>query len=148
MDGVQYLVIEDSWGKFGKYNGQRLITREFFNDSVWFAGMLFDFKYDVTDDVFDPFNTVMVYGEQSEEIKRLQKLLQARGFFPSGQECTGYFGGITARAVYLMQVQYAVAPISELNSIQITFNGKLLTIKGGRVGKKTLLKINAKLLSK
>lgn len=148
LDGVEYIVIEDSWGKFGKYDGQRLITREFFKDAVFFAGVLKDFKYDITDDAFDPFNTVMVYGERSEEIKRLQKLLQARGFFPADQECTGYYGGVTARAVYLMQVQYNVAPISELNSIQVNFNGKLITVKGGRVGKKTLLKINAKLLTK
>lgn len=148
LDGKEYLVVEDSWGKFGKYNGQRLISREFFKDAVWFAGTLFDFKYDITDEQFAPFNTVMEYGQTSAEIKRLQTLLQARGFFPAGQACTGYFGGVTARAVYLMQVKYSVAPISELDSIQIMFNGKLITVKGGRVGKKTLLKINAKLLTK
>jgi hypothetical protein len=148
LDGVEYIVIEDSWGKFGKYNGQRLITREFFKDAVFFAGVLKDFNYDVTDEIFAPFKYAMQYGETSDEIKRLQRLLQARAFFPKDQACTGYYGDITARAVYLMQIQYNVAPISELNSIDIPFNGKLKRVKGGRVGSKTLLKINAKLLTK
>jgi len=135
FNGVDYILIEDSWGKFGKYNGQRLLTREFFKDAVWFAGILLDFKYDVTDLAFQPFNTVMEFGQSSSEIKRLQQLLQARGFFPSGQECTGYYGAITALAVYQMQIKYAVDTLTELNAL-----------RGKRVGRKTLLKINAKLL--
>lgn len=136
-EGKEYIVIEDSWGKFGEFNGQRLISREFFKDAVWFAGILLDFKYDVTDEVFGPFKTVMEFGQASSEIERLQRLLQARGFFPAGQKCTGYYGAITARAVYLMQVQYGVDTLSELNAL-----------KGKRVGNKTLLKINSKLLTK
>ena len=142
LNGVQYLVIEDSWGKFGKYNGQRLITREFFKDAVWFGGLLLDFKYNVTDDEFAPFTQIMQFGETSDEIARYQKLLKARGFFPAETQCTGYYGGVTARATYLMQVKYNVAPLSELNTVMV--NGKI--IKGGAVRKKTLATINAKLL--
>ena len=135
LDGVEYLVIEDSWGKFGKYNGQRLITREFFKDAVFFAAVLFDFQYDITDNIYAPFNTILEYGQRDPEVMRLQSLLQARGFFPANQPITNYYGNITARAVYQMQVKYAVDTMSELNSL-----------KGKRVGKKTLLKINALLL--
>lgn len=137
LNGTQYIVIEDSWGKFGKYNGQRLLTREFFKDAVWFAGLLLDFKYDVTDEAFEPFKTIMEFGQKSDEIARLQKLLKARGFFPSEQNCTGFYGSVTARAVYLMQVKYGVDTLAELNAL-----------KGKRVGNKTLLKINSKLLTK
>jgi len=136
-NGKEYIVIEDSWGKFGELDGQRLISREFFNDAVWFAGVLLDFKYDVTNDIFKPFKTIMEFGQTSKEIERLQKLLQARGFFPSEQKCTGYYGSITARAIYLMQVKYSVDTFAELNAL-----------KGKRVGNKTLLKINTKLLTK
>lgn len=131
LNGTQYLVIEDSWGKFGQYNGQRLITREFFKDAVWFAGLLLDFKYDVTDEVFEPFNTVMEFGQTSEEIKRLQKLLQARGFFPAEQALTGFYGQITARSVLQFQLKYNVDTVSVLTEL-----------RGKRVGKKTLLKLN------
>jgi len=135
FNGVEYLVIEDSWGKFGKYNGQRLITREFFKDAVWFAAVLYDFVYNITDDQFAPFTTIMEFGQKSDEISRLQKLLQARGFFPADQSVTSFYGPITARAVLQMQLKYNVDSV------------KVLTELGGkRVGKKTLLKINALLL--
>lgn len=151
LDGIQYLVIEDSLGKwfnqnglvskYGEY-GQRLITREFFNDAVWFGALLLDFKFNVTDGVFEPFTTPMLYGQTSDEIARYQKLLLARGFLPVGTECTGYYGNITARATYIMQIKYNVAPLAELNSVMV--NGKI--IKGGAVRTKTLATINAKLL--
>lgn len=142
LNGVDYIVIEDSWGKFGKYNGQRLLSREFFKDAAFFSAVLLDFRYNITGDEFAPFNTIMEYGQTSEEIARYQKLLKARGFFPSDAQCTGYYGNITARATYLMQIKYNVAPLSELNAVQV--NGKI--IKGGAVRKKTLAIINAKLL--
>lgn len=143
LGGVQYIVIEDSWGKFGKYNGQRLISREMFNDAVFFGAVLLDFKYHTTDEGFAPFNTVMEFGQTSSEITRYQQLLKARGFFPSDAQCTGYYGNVTARATYLMQVKYNVAPISELNSVMV--NGRV--IRGGAVRKKTLAVINSKLLT-
>lgn len=147
LNGEDYIVIEDSWGVFGKYNGQRLLSRSFFKDAVWFAAVLLDFEYDVTDDAFKSFNTVMEYGDKSDEVMRYQKLLQARGFFPKDQPCTGYYGNITARSTYVMQVQYNVAPLSELNTVYYSQVEKRF-IKGGRVGKKTLDLINAKLLKK
>lgn len=136
FNGIEYIVIEDSWGKFGKYNGQRLITREFFKDAVWFAAVLYDFVYDITDEKFAPFTTIMEFKQRNSEISRLQKLLQARGFFPADQSITGYYGPITALAVLQMQLKYNV------DSTKV-----LMDLKGQRVGKKTLLKINSLLLS-
>lgn len=132
-NGVEYLVIEDSWGKFGRYDGQRLITREFFKANAFFAAVLTEFKYDFSDPVGEEFTTLMKYGEKSDEIKRLQDFLKTQGLFPSNQESTGYYGNITAKAVYLFQVQNKVAPLSELDQIK--------GIKS-RVGSKTLSKIN------
>ena len=156
LDGEDYIVVEDSWGKWldqngvtSKYgpDGQRLLSRSFFADAVWFAAILLDFEYDVTDEGFEPFTTVMEYGQRSDEIKRYQQLLQARGFFPKGEECTGYFGNITARSTYVMQVKYNVAPLAELNTVFFDQKTKRY-VKGGRVGGKTLKIINAKLLKK
>lgn len=136
FNGVDYLLIEDSWGKFGKYNGQRLITREFFKDAVWFCAVLYDFVYDLTDEEFAPFSLIMEFGQRNEDISRLQKLLQARSFFPADQSITSFYGPITALAVLQMQLKY---------NVDTTKN--LMSLKGKRVGAKTLLKINAKLLS-
>lgn len=131
FNNVEYLVIEDSWGNFGKYDGQRLITREFFNDSVYFMATLTEFKYDITSIRFVPFNIVMKLNDKFDEVKRLQDFLKSQGLFPSNIESTGFYGNVTAKAVYAFQIKYNVAPLNELDQL-----------KGKRVGLKTLTKIN------
>jgi hypothetical protein len=132
FEGVQYLVIEDSWGEFGEFKGQRLLSREVFKDMVVYAGALTVFKFDVTDVMkFDEFKTVVEFGQRSDEVMRIQAFLRDKGFFPSNQECTGYYGAITALAVYNFQIRYAVASPIELNQL-----------KGNRVGAKTLAAMN------
>jgi len=134
-EGVQYIVIEDSWGEFGEFKGQRLLSREVFNDMVTSCGTITVFNFDVVDDAkFQPFRTVVEFGQQSDEIKRVQAFLQAKGFFPKGQSCTGYYGSITALAVYNFQVANRVASPIELNQL-----------KGKRVGAKTLAAMNTML---
>ena len=133
-EGVQYLVIEDSWGEFGEFKGQRLISREVFNDMYTSAAGFTVLKYDITDAKFSPFSFPMEFGQRSPEIVRLQDFLKARGFFPSNQQSTGFYGHVTALAVYNFQIANAVASPVELNQL-----------KGKRVGQKTLTSINAQL---
>lgn len=133
-DKVQYIVIEDSWGEFGEFKGQRLISREVFKDMVTFAGGLPVFQFDVKPKSFAIFQVEMEYGQRHGDIVRLQQFLQSKGFFPSDVECTGYYGNITALAVYNFQIANAVASPVELNQL-----------KGKRVGQKTLTSINAQL---
>lgn len=131
-NGVDYIVIEDSWGKFGQFNGQRLLSREFFKDAVFFCAVLTNFEYNVTDVVkFQPFYSQMKFGDRSPEIKRYQDYLKAKGFFPTNAQSTGFFGNVTAKATYAFQIKYNVAPLSELDAL-----------KGKRVGQKTLGVIN------
>lgn len=133
-EGVQYLVIEDSWGEFGEFKGQRLLSREVFNDMYTRAAGFTVLKYNVTETRFDRFNFVMEFGQRSPEIVRLQDFLKARGFFPTNQESTGFYGNVTALAVYNFQVANRVASPVELNQL-----------KGKRVGQKTLNSINTQL---
>lgn len=113
---VQYLVIEDSWGEFGEFVGQRLMTREVFLDMFTNGAGFTLLEYDVKDVVkFQPFLVKMEYGQTSDEIKRLQKYLQGKGFFPSNKECTGYYGNISALAVYNFQIAKQVASPAVLN---------------------------------
>jgi hypothetical protein len=133
--GITYLIIEDSWGKFGKYNGQRLITREFFNDAVFFVGILKLFTFGENKvSKFKKFNTQMKWKQTSEEIKRLQDFLKAKGLMAKEVPSTGYYGNITAKAVYDFQRYNNVASLSELEQL-----------KGRLVGNKTLNKINENL---
>lgn len=135
FEGVDYIVIEDSWGKFGgKYGagGQRLITREMWKDGVYFAAVLTDFEYSIDEKAtFDKFEKVMTYGTKWPEIARLQDFLKSQGLMPSNIDSTGYYGEITRKAVYLFQVKNNVDSLDVLNQI-----------KGKRVGVKTLAKIN------
>lgn len=131
FNGTNYLVIEDSWGKFGKYNGQRLITAEFFKDACFMAYALVDFTYEPTPEKFQPFNTPMKFGQKSDEIKRYQKYLKSKGVMPKEVEETGYYGNITAQAVLTFQLKFNVdaPPV-------------LYALKGRITGPKTLSTIN------
>lgn len=135
LNGVEYIVIEDSWGKFGQYNGQRLLSREFFNDAVFFCAVLTKFEYDIKPEqaplVKIPFEKVMRFGEKSTEVQRYQNFLKSKGLFPTNAQSTGFYGNVTAKATYAFQVKYSVAPINELDAL-----------KGKRVGQKTLNVIN------
>ena len=112
-------------------NGQRLITREQFNSNWIFSAVFTTFKYDFIDTVDKkPFNIILKFGDKFDEVKRLQDFLKIQSVFPN-IESTGVYGNITAKAVYLFQIKNNVAPINELD-----------TLKGRRVGQKTLNKIN------
>lgn len=108
--GVQYIVIEDSWGEFGEFKGQRLISREVFNDMFTNGAGFTVLDYDVTDRLkFQPFTVKMEFGQTSEEVARLQTYLREKGYFPQGTRSTGYYGNITALAVYNFQMANKVA---------------------------------------
>lgn len=129
---VQYLVIEDSWGEFGEFVGQRLISREVFEDMYTSAAGFTLLEYDTDDSQsFAPFNVKMEFGHKNGEVVRLQEYLKAKGFFPTNTESTGYYGNITALAVYNFQIAFKVASPIELNAL-----------KGKYVGPKTLKVIN------
>lgn len=49
------------------------------------------------------FSKRLSYGDSSDEVVYLQKALKNLGYFPKEQECTGYYGKITADAVYQFQ---------------------------------------------
>lgn len=131
FEGTQYIVIEDSWGEFGEFKGQRLLSREVFNDMFTSGAGFTVLKYDVTNVPSNPFANAMEFGQKNSDIARLQDFLKAKGFFPSNQESTGYYGNITALAVYNYQIANRVASPVELNQL-----------KGKRVGFKTLTHIN------
>lgn len=117
--GVQYIVIEDSWGDFGEFQGQRLISREVFNDmytsAAGFTALEYDVKPKPKQKQFEPFMLAMEFGQRSTEIARLQDYMKAKGYFPSSIESTGYYGNITALAVYNFQVAFKVASPAVLN---------------------------------
>lgn len=124
--GTEYNIVEDSWGTWQKNSdiplkpGQRAITKQFFDQHCYFAGAFtaFDFvgglkpRYQWTVSLrygqgSDKVNeTDIVRRKQQKDIKAWQEVLKYEKFFPSNQECTGYFGGITARATVKWQIAH------------------------------------------
>lgn len=82
---------------------------------------------------FQKFTQPMRHGETSERVKDLQLFLRDSQFLPRTQTITGYYGMITASAVYQFQIKYGL-----LNSWESFFLRGVMS----RVGPKTLAKIN------
>lgn len=136
---IEYIIIEDSWGKWNKTSdiplkdGQRAITKEFFDKHNYFAGTYTEFLYEPeTQPTFKyEFKTILEFGQRNDEIIKLQDALKFDGLFPTSIKSTGYYGDQTRRSVLDFQIKYNVAPKHEL-----------LTVNGRRVGSKTLSKLN------
>lgn len=98
--GVQYLVIEDSWGKKYGFNSRRLISREFFMARCVQSSYMMSFnKYGIIDrPVFDG------------TITSLQDCLKYEQLFPSNVDSTGIFGSITRKALIEFQKRYNIEP--------------------------------------
>lgn len=145
VDGKKCLIIEDSWGtSYGKA-GQRIITEDFFKARNWFSAYPIDFKFEVSptpspvyftlacrfvpDPALSASQQNKIDSVQHEEVVRIQRFLQQRGFFPSNATCTGYYGAVTAKAVFNWQIANGV---DTANS----------TLKGWYWGSKSIAKAN------
>lgn len=131
QDGEDYIIIQDSaW--FGGFYTRR-IPRSFFDAGrVWFAGYITDISFTpVGEKPKHKFTLPIRYGEKSDRVKALQECLIYEGLLPT--DCnTGYFGGLTLKAVKLFQTRYAVSILSPLGLSQAT----------GNVGERTIAKLN------
>lgn len=154
------LIIEDSWGKSFGLNGQRVITEDFFKARNWFAAYPINFAFDdqtqpqpepqpsprpakpkytftkplvfiLWDSAKNQPANFALHENQKSDVVALQNILKYEGHFPSNVASTGYYGSITAKAVYAFQVAHKVAPLSELDSL-----------RGRRVGEKTIKALN------
>lgn len=146
-NGKKALIIEDSWGPQFGLQGQRVITEDFFKARCWYAGYLVNFQFDdQTQPKPEPqpepkpapakprytFTKLIEFGTRSADVTALQNILKYEGLFPTNVSSTGYYGAVTAKAVYHFQVKYSVAPKAELDTLQ-----------GRRAGPKTVAKLNA-----
>jgi len=109
--GKQAIIIEDSWGKFGLFDGQRVITREFYETRNLFAAYSINLKAEagVTPKP-QSIPLIAMFGDKNSNVKDMQDFLKWDGTFPKNIESTGFFGAITARAVKAFMVKYGVVP--------------------------------------
>lgn len=108
--GKKALIIEDSWGAWGNFTGQRIITEDFFKSRNFFAAypMNFTFEESKKDRPKYNFVTNLSLGDTSSYVTDLQNVLKYEGIFPLNIESTGYFGAITKKAVQDFQVKYSI----------------------------------------
>lgn len=136
--GEKALVIDDSWGKFYGFNGQRVLTETFLKKRIFFCAYPINFKtssiqldsqkpvYHFTKEL--SFSPLVNY---DPDVVALQKILRYEGLYPTNIDCTGYYGAITAKAVLDWQIKHNVAPLEELQQL-----------KGRVCGQKTIAKLN------
>ena len=137
-NGVEYIIIEDSWGKWLKgsdlplKDGQRAITKAFFDKHCYFAACYVKWTYnvDIRTDKYQ-FTYVMKRGSIAPDVKVLQNKLKELGYFPTNVESTGRYGRVTAEAIYKWQIANNIASLSDLNSL-----------RGNSFGLKSINKIN------
>lgn len=154
-NGKKAIIIDDSWGKFFGFEGQRVITEDFLKNHIIFAAVLMDIRndwreleappvqkpiYKFTKDLeFIPLSStgnpvdMVKHLAQVEDVRHLQEILRYEGFFPTNIDITGYYGALTAKAVYQYQTKYKVAPQDLLDSLA-----------GKRFGPATRAHMNAK----
>jgi peptidoglycan hydrolase-like protein with peptidoglycan-binding domain len=130
-DDEDYIIIQDSAWFGGMYTRQ--ISRSFFDAGrVWFAGYITEVSPPVPGE--KPKHTFVLgikYGQRSDEVKALQNCLIYEGLLSS--DCnTGYFGGMTLKAVKLFQVKYKSEILTPIG----------LTDPTGNVGVRTVNKLN------
>jgi len=149
LNGVEGVVIEDSWGTRYGIAGQRFISREFFEARNFYTAYAMNFDFGGTP-VLPPvykFNQTLEYikwnsatngpsdivkhNQQKGDVARMQNILKAEGFFPKNVDSTGYYGNITANALLDYQLKYKLDTEEEL-----------ISLKGRIAGPKTRAKLS------
>lgn len=104
INGKEYIRIEDS-AKFGNRN-VRYISREFFEARNFLSKYPTSFNYEetVTPPVpLPPLTKTLKFGSMDKEVKVLQEILKAKGFFPTNLPTTIMFGNVTKTSLINFQ---------------------------------------------
>lgn len=132
-NGKKVLFIEDSAHFGGLY--ERVISEEFFKTRCFYAAYPVNFAFEKDQNGPKPvftFSAPLAFGNTNPQVAKLQDVLKYLGFFPSNAASTGYYGAVTAKAVYDWQTRYEVTSAEEIERLQ------------GRVfGAKSIAKMNA-----
>lgn len=140
--GKKAILIQNSWGN-RYYGGRQILTEDWFTQgrilpSIWFEDLnnLAVFNNDIAKPHYE-FTNNLYYGMNNSEVAMLQRCLGYEkdddGYmFPLYQSPTGYFGGLTLKAVKRFQVKYSDEILKPLGLVEPT----------GYVGESTRKKLN------
>lgn len=110
-NGVKYIIVEDSWGKYRGDGGKRYLSEVFLKAHCKSALSYTSFELEKKESVPKyQFTRDLTIGSEGEDVKQLQLILQAMGFFPANTSPTGKFYGITRQAVKDCQRANGITP--------------------------------------
>lgn len=133
-DNKKSVIIDDSWGVFGKFVGQRVITEDFFNVRNFFAGYSLDLSNDPakrpTAKPVCIINETLSFGMMANsQVKNLQTILQYEGYFPTGVQITGNMLQITCQALLQWQIAHGITDFQGTADIRVvTFGPKSFAV--------------------
>ena len=121
-DNRKALLIEDSWSTNSGIEGRRIITEDWTPRITWASYFedLDNWNLLKKDEVIKPkyqFNQDLKVGMRNNDVKILQDCLKYEELFPRTQESTGFYGGITLKAVKEFQKKYNIEPVSGYTGI-------------------------------
>ncbi len=122
-NGKKALIFQHAWTNKWGINGLGIITEEQFKKGVILGAYLIDFKYEpqkTNKPRLSIVSQTLKMGDRGSEVVKLQVGLQWLGYFPSNQECTGYYGGLTRQSVRDFQKNNGlpVSGIADFNTIK------------------------------
>lgn len=109
---------EDSWGLGHGEGGRRVITEDFLEKRAVGLVYLDKFEFVPYYESEYEFEENLQFGDQGEEVEKLQNFLKDKGYFPINQESTGYYYTITAKAVLEWQIDNDVDDVETLKELQ------------------------------
>jgi len=120
--GKKAVLIQNSWGDYGFYGGRQILTEDWFARgrvlyAIWFEDMdnLAVHNFDFAKPTFH-FMKDLYYGMKNSDVAMLQRCLgyekDTNGYmFPLYQSPTGWYGGLTLKAVKRFQTKYGIEPV-------------------------------------
>jgi hypothetical protein len=100
-NGVEYLVCDESWGIGHSINGQRLISRDYFNNRCFLASYIIGFKFAQPTGDKPKFDGTIISA---------QTCLEWLGYFPTNVPKIENWGPITRTACKKFQIAYGILP--------------------------------------
>jgi len=118
VNGVKYIVMDDSWGIEYAKAGQRYLSEDWIKQRVFYAGYTLNFIFEEQSTIKPKytFSKWLKVGDRNVDIVALQDILKYEGLFPTNVDSTGLYGPATQRAVAKFQLKYS---ISSNNGVQV-----------------------------
>jgi len=106
--GKKAIVFDNSWGADWGWNGQGVLTEDNMDGlvSAWYYESLPNDREIKGEKPNYQFNKNLSVGDRNKDVSKLQECLKYEGVFPKDIPATGYFGGITKKAVAEFQEKY------------------------------------------